>query len=174
MKMMIKKILVAALILVIAVSLFGCGDNDGKKYNESGLNFVLPDYMKELEVSASYADVAYGTLDDRSLEFTVYFYSASELLSELLMDRDSTVKQYADWFVEMNGYENVSERYDEEGKKITLRYVYESGSDSYFFYDYILRNEYMLYHITMSCNPEDRATYEPLFDEWAAKITLDY
>ena len=74
----------------------------------------------------------------------------------------------------MNEYKNVEEEYDEAGAKITLRYVYEDGNDRYFFYDYILRNEYMLYHVTMSCLPEDRALYEATFDEWASKITLDY
>ena len=172
MKRLVKKILLTLMTFSLAFSLFSC---DGyEKYNESGLNFSLPDYMKELEVSAEYGDIAYGTLDGRGLEFTVYFYSAEELMSELWMDKESTVKKYADWFVENNEYQNVEEDYDEEGRKITLRYVYEMGSDSYFFYDYILRNEYMLYHITMSCNPEDRATYEPMFDEWASMISLDY
>ena len=170
MKKAFKKLTLLSLALVLVFSLVSCD----KKYNESGLNFVLPEYMKELEVSEAYADVAYGTLDDRSLEFTVYFYAANELLTELLLDKESTVKQYADWFVERNDYENVEEKYDEEGCRITLRYVYEDGNDRYFFYDYILRNEYMLYHVTMSCKPEDRETYEPLFDEWASDITLDY
>jgi len=170
MKNALKKIILLMLALTLAFSFTSC-DN---KYNESGLNFSLPDYMKELEVSEAYADVAYGTLDDRDLEFTVYFYASNELLTELLLDKESTVKQYADWFVERNDYENVDEEYDEEGKRITLKYVYEDGNDRYFFYDYILRNEYMLYHVTMSCRPEDRETYESLFDEWASRITLDY
>ena len=170
MKNAIKRFTLLTLVIIIALSLVSCD----KKYNESGLNFVLPDYMRELEVSASYADVAYGSLDDRSLEFTVYFYASNELLTELLLDKESTVKQYADWFVERNDYENVEEDYDEENSRITLQYVFEDGNDRYFFYDYIVRNEYMLYHVTMSCNPEDRETYKPLFDEWASNITLDY
>ena len=170
MKNAFKKITLMMLAVILVFSLISCD----KKYNESGLNFVLPDYMKELEVSASYADVAYGTLDDRGLEFTVYFYASNELLTELLLDKESTVKQYADWFVERNDYEGVEEEYDEENSRITLRYVYEDGSDGYFFYDYIIRNEYMLYHVTMSCDPEDRETYESLFDDWASRIFLDY
>ena len=174
MKKMIKKISVVALVLILALSMFGCKNKDEVKYSESGLNFVLPKYMKELEVSAAYGDLAYGTLDDRHLEFTVYFYSSSELLTELLLDKESTVEQYASWFVAMNDYENVEEEYNKEAQKITLRYVYEYENDSYFFYDYIIRNEYMLYHVTMSCDPKDRELYEPLFDQWASRITLDY
>ncbi len=172
MKKTFKKLTFLIVALALTLSLFSCGD--GVEYNESGLNYVLPDYMKELEVSEAYADIAYGTLDDRNLEFTIYFYSAAELLSELLLNTDTTVKEYADWFVELNDYQNVEEKYDEAGKNITLRYVFEDGNDRYFFYDYIVRNEYMLYHVTMSCNPEDRAEYEGLFDEWVTQITLDY
>ena len=88
--------------------------NDNNSYSISGINFILPKYMKEIEVSASYADIAYGTLDDRTLEFTIYFYSKNELLSELLLDTESTVEQYANWFVAMNEYQNVERSYDEE------------------------------------------------------------
>ena len=128
MKNLLKKITLLALVLIMSASLFACGDE--KAYSESGLNYVLPKYMKELEVSAAYADIAYGTLDDRSLEFTIYFYSKNELLSELLLDTESTVEQYANWFVAMNEYQNVERSYDEEGRKITLRYVYEDGSEA--------------------------------------------
>ena len=173
MKKTVKKILLSVVVLTLILSLFSCGDGF-VKYSESGLNYKLPDYMKELEVSEAYADIAYGTLDGSSVEFTIYFYAAEELTTELFLSKDSTVRQYADWFVQLNEYENIEEEYDEEGKKIILRYVYEDGADSYFFYDYIIRNEFMLYHVTMSCNPEDRELYEATFDEWASMIYLDY
>lgn len=174
MKKLNKKISVILLALTLVFSLASCGDSNEyfNEYNENGLNFTLPKYMKELEVK--YADLAYGTLDESGLEFMIYFYSRDELMSKLYMDMDTTVEKYADWFVQFNEYENVEVEYDEEACSIVLRYVYENGAERYFFYDYIVRNEYMLYHVTMSCNPEYRETYEPAFDDWASRISLDY
>ena len=171
MKKMFKKILLTVLSLALLLSVFSClKDNTDIKYNEGGLNYSLPDYMKKMEVPAAYGDVAYGSLDERNIEFLIYFYPKESLMSQLLLDMNATVKEYADDFVLYHGYEKVEESYSEQECLITLKYVYEGD----FYFDYIVRNEYTLYHVTMTCKAKDRETYEPTFVEWTKKISMDY
>ncbi|MBE6644764.1 MAG: hypothetical protein E7612_05220 [Ruminococcaceae bacterium] len=138
-------------------------------YSENGLNFSLPSYMETINVN--YADLCFANSGDDT-QFFIYFYSSEALLTDLYMDMDSTVKEYADWFVNLNGYTNVEENYDEENKKIVLKYVYED--ESTFYCDTILRNEYSLIHVTMCCQERNRAIYEPVFDEWITYLSLVY
>ena len=138
-------------------------------YSESSLCFSLPAYMAETDVN--YADVCYGNISDNA-QFFVYFYAKEQLVTELYLDKEATVKEYADWFVAVNEYENVDEKYDEENKEIVLKYVYEP--EGTFYCDYITRNEYALFHVTMTCDEVLREKYESLFDEWIEKIYLLY
>lgn len=167
MKKSVRIFAVSLLVLATLLSAIGCRDDgDEKKYTESGLVYYLPRTMEEMNVN--YADVCYG---DGEAEFFVYFYTSDQLLAELYMDKDSTVKEYATWFANVNGYKNITEEYDEAGAKITMRYLYEDENDFYF--DYILRNENMLYHVTMTCSAEKREIYEPIFEEWRSNIRID-
>lgn len=153
-------------MIATLLSVFSCGGDGMEHYNTAGLKFSLPDYMKKANVN--YADVAYANND--GCEFFIYFYSSTELLTVLYIDKDSTVLEYADWFVGQNGYTGIEREYDEANCKLIQSYIYES--EDLFFYDYIVRNETNLYHITMSCRAEDVEYYKPLFDEWAGYIEL--
>ena len=153
-----------------------CRADTLNKYSTQGLTFYLPLYMQELDVN--YADYAYKSSDDsimtKDVEIMMYFYSPEQIISDLHMQRDVTVKEYADWFMRQYAGISVEENYDEENEVITLKYIYYDYHYSYFFFDYIVRNEYMLYHITYSCDLENRATYEPIFDELSSYIKLEY
>jgi hypothetical protein len=166
MKRIFKKLLFITLIFATMVTAVSCG-GDMKKYHENGLHFSLPKDMRKLSVS--YADLCYG--NDDFAQFFVYFYSKDSLLTDLALEKEATVKQYADWFVGMNGYTDVTENYDEENKVIVLKYVYEDEAD--FYCDYITRNEHALFHVTMCCKEELREKYEPMFDEWMKLISVD-
>ena len=179
MKRMLKKTLATALIIVMTLCVVACGggDDDGYiSYTSAGLNYEFPDYIQEIDVN--YADYAYASMDysimTRDVEVLMYFYSSDQLISDLALSRNVTVKDYAKWFIRQYAGVTMEENYDEENSIITLKYVYEEGSDSYFFFDYIIRNEYMLYHITYSCDPENRALYEADFEEWASRISMIY
>lgn len=166
MKGFVKVFAATLLVFAALLSAVGCvGDGDGV-IKESGLVYYLPSEMEKMSVT--YADVCYG---NGEAEFFIYFYTSDALLAELYMDKNSTVKQYADWFTLVNGYENVAEEYDEAGANITLRYIYEDEDDFYF--DYILRNEEMLYHVTMLCPADKREVYEPIFEYWRSQIKID-
>lgn len=170
MKRLIKNIFLVTLIISMLLCTCSCGGNNGmKRYSESGLIFSLPTYMQEFSVE--YADLCYGN-HEKNLEFFVYFYGSDALLTQLYLPTDCTVKDYAEWFVNMNEYEDVLEFYDEENARIVLEYIYEP--EQIYFCDYILRNEYALFHVTMCCNAEDRETYSPIFEEWRGYISLDY
>jgi len=165
MKRILKNLIFITLIFATLITAASCG-GDMKKYSENGLNFTLPKDMKKLSVS--YADLCYGNKD--FTQFFVYFYSKDSLLTDLALEKEATVKEYADWFVGMNGYTNVEENYDEANKVIVLKYIYEEEND--FYCDYITRNEHALFHVTMCCKAELKDKYDPMFDEWMKYISL--
>ena len=175
---MLKKTLATVMIMVMSLCAVSCGggDDDGYiTYTSAGLNYEFPDFIQEIDVN--YADYAYTSSDysimTKDVEIMMYFYSGEQIISDLHMQRNVTVKEYADWFMKQYAGISVEENYDEENNIITLKYVYDDNY-SYFFFDYITRNEYMLYHVTYSCSPENRELYEPYFDEWASRISMNY
>ncbi len=164
------KVISAVLLICVTLltSLVSCGDDDGfKRYAESGIIYELPIDMKKLSVN--YADICHG---NGEAEFMVYLYGRDALLSELYLKKDSTVKEYADWFVNNNGYVGVTEVYDEANSKIVLEYIYLP--ENTYYRDYIIANEHALFHVTFLCDAELRDKYSPVFDEWQGRIDLDY
>lgn len=166
MKKILRNLLFVILIITTLFTAVSCG-NGMKKYSESGLNFSLPKDMEKLSVN--YADICYG--NDDLVQFFVYFYSKDQLLTDLALEKDATVKEYADLFVGRWGYTGVEESYDEENKVIVLKYIYEEEDDYYC--DYITRNDNALYHVTMCCDKELMEKYVPIFDEWMKHISTD-
>ena len=170
-----KKIIVKLLfVLVIASTVLGiasCGD-DGelKSYSEAGLNFKLPKKMDKFEVE--WAAVCYGDHDniEENPLFFIYYYSRESLSTELYLDKDITVSEYADWFINANSYTKVKKTLNDDKTVITLKYIYEDEGDYYV--DYIMRNEAVLAHVTMSCRAEYREKYDPIFTEWMSYIAF--
>ena len=166
-----KKIIVKlALILVVISTLFtvtSCG-GEMKSYNESGLIFKLPKKMKKLEVN--WADLCYGESGnvEENVYFFVYYYTSDTLLTDLYLAKETTVSEYADWFINANGYTDVEKNLNEDGTVISLKYIYEDENSFYF--DYIMRNGELLVHVTMTCNEPYREKYEPIFTEWTGYI----
>ena len=170
MKSFIKKALSLFLILVMLVCVASCG-KDTVNYSEAGLNFSLPKYMEKRNFMN--VDLAFSSNEDRYLQFHVYFYTNDTLMGDpTYMPKDVTVEYYAMWFIAINEYTNVDKSYDEAGRKIVLRYVYEP--ENTYFCDYILRNDEALYHVTMTCDAGDKDKYIPMFEEWMNSIYLDY
>ena len=171
-----KKILCILLFSALAFSLIACSGDDSSlnadgliEYSESGLEFALPEEMTKRSVN--YADVCYS---DGTVEFFVYFYSRDALLTELFLNKDTTVSEYADWFVNANSYEGVVRELDESGKKIEMHYVYEPDGENTFYNDIIMRNGDSLIHVTLSCPNEKIAEYESTFALWKKYVALTY
>ncbi len=172
-----KKIVVKLFfVLVIISSVFGitsCGDDGGMvSYSEAGLNFKLPKNMEKLEVN--WADSCFGDRNNvkENAQFFTYYYSRDALLTDLYLDKDVTVSEYADWFKNANGYTDVQKTVNEAGNTATLKYEYHEDGENLFFVDYIIRNEAVLAHVTMCCNAEYREKYDPIFAEWITYISL--
>ena len=168
-----KKILVKLFLVLVTVSLIfsisSCG-GEMKSYSVAGLNFKLPESMEKLEVN--WADVCYGERNniEENPQFFIYYYSRDELLTEIYLGKDVTVSEYATWFINANGYTDVEKNLNEDGTSISLKYIYEE--ESTFYFDYIVRNEAVLAHVTMCCNAPYREKYEPIFTEWMGYIRL--
>lgn len=167
MKRMLKKLVFITLIIAALFTAVSCGD-EMKKYSESGLNFSLPRDMKKRSVS--YADIYFR--NDDFTEFFVYFYPKDKLLADLALDKEATVKEYADRFVGRNGYTDVEESYDEENRVIVLKYLYIDEDEEDYYCDYITRNDDALFHVTMCCPMDIMEEYIPIFDEWMKHISI--
>ena len=142
-------------------------------YSECGLNFSIPDYMEKIEVPATYADICFRNRGDGA-EFFIYYYSRESLLADLSLNMDVTVKEYVDWHEAANDYVyvGIEEEYDEENKIIVQKYHYEP--ENTFYYNVVMRDEYSLIHVTMSCDIKDRGIYEPIFESWAKDFSFAY
>ncbi len=145
-----------------------CNEVQMNSYNEFGLKFKLPENMKKLEVN--WADLCYGERDnaEENVLFFIYYYTSDSLLTELYLSKETTVSEYAIWFISVNGYTDVERNLNEDGRIITLKYLYEDS----FYFDYILRSEALLVHVTMTCDADYREKYDPIFTEWTGHIEL--
>jgi len=169
-----KKLLSVLVLFALAFSLVSCSsDDDGPErnedgliiYAESGLNFALPDEMTERNVN--YADICYG---DGEAEFFVFFYSRDSLLTECFLSKDATVKEYAEWCIDFSSCTEVTEEYDEEGRRIKYIFV----ADDTYYIAVIMRNNDSLIHVTMCCPQDMRDAYIPEFAVWEKHVSLMY
>ena len=163
MKKIIRNLLFIT-VIISALLLSSCGDLE--KHSSAGLVFYLPEDMKEINVA--YADLCYANSET---EFFVYYYSRDELLTKNFIDKDSTSEEYLADFIAFNGYIDVDASYDSEKNIATAKYVYDI--ENTFYYDFVIRNYYVLAHVTMHCDADLRDKYEPIFDGWAEKIYLE-
>ncbi len=163
MKKSLKKALFIA-VIISALLLSSCGNM--KKHSSAGLVFYLPKDMEQMNVT--YADLCYG---NQECEFFVYYYSRDELLTKNFIDKDSTSAEYLEDFIAYNEYTDVEFTADSEKNTATAKYIYEFESS--FYCDFVIRNYDMLAHVTMNCGADLRDKYEPIFDGWIEKISLE-
>ena len=168
MKRIFKNLIFVTLILATLLGAVSCG-GEMEKYSENGLSFALPKDMKKMNVN--YADLCFG--NDELTEVIFYFISKDSLLTMCSLDKEATVKEYADWFCGSNGYTNVEENYDEENQVIILKYIYEDEDEHDYYCDYITRNEHAVFHVTMCCKANLKDKYDPMFDEWMTYIHIN-
>ena len=166
MKKMIRKLLF--ITVIISTLLFATACDDLQRYSSAGLVFYLPKDMEEMNVT--YADICYG---NRECEFFVYYYSRDELLTKNFLSKDATSLEYLEDFIAFNEYTDVELEWDEETNTASARYMYESDIEYTFYFDYVIRNYDVLAHVTMNCRGEMREKYEPIFEEWKEKISME-
>ncbi len=137
-------------------------------HSSAGLTFYLPKDMEEMNVT--YADLCYGNSE---CELFVYYYSRDELLTKNFLDKDATSEEYLQDFIAFNGYTDVDFSADAEKNTATAKYIYEGSGEYTYYCDFVLRNYDVLAHVTMDCDGELREKYEPIFDEWIERISLE-
>ena len=101
----------------------------------------------------------------------IYFISKDALLLDYYLDKDCTAEEYSEDFIKSMGYTDVTTIKDESGCVINY-YLYESENESDFYFDYIVRNEETLFHVTMCCDPENAEKNLPIFFSWAENIKV--
>ena len=168
MKRFLSALLFAALVLTLA----SCSDGETQlnedgliPYSESGLEFALPENMERHSVT--YANLCYG---DGKAEFFADFFSRDVLMSEWYLDKDVTVKEFAEERLVMSMCDELVEEYDEPNQRIKYTFVAE---DSYYVAIF-MRNYDCLIHATMCCPIEMKEDYLPAFETWEKYIALTY
>ena len=168
MKRIIKTSIAMIIALATVFSVVSCSSGNTKTYEENGLVYTLPKDMRLGSVPEEIADTYY--LNDDGVEFFIYFIS-EETLRLYYYLTTCTPEEYATAFIADMGYKDVTTYVDPSGYVI-FYHTYTSDVESDFYYEYVIRNEETLYHVTMCCDPEDVETYKPIFEEWAKKIHL--
>lgn len=166
MKRLLKMLFALLLISATLFSTVSCGEKDYKDYSVSGLSFRLPKDMKEINVN--YSNISYW---NGEAEFFAEPIPRDALLSEYILDKDITATEFSEVLVAVNGYENVEKTYDEVRDSVTLSYVYEP--EEQYYCDFIIRNEEVLYLVTMCCDVEYMEKYKPIFKEWISNISIE-
>ncbi len=185
MKKILSSILTVALVAILALSLFSCG-NDGN-YEKIGLKFYLPTEFTEATYQG--CDIAYtklhydenGNKQGVEAEFTVNAMSYEELqnatYNEMPDPWPTNVLDYIRNFVIVNGFSLKDYTYDKEKNVAELKIVYkypaeaENMPDEYCHF-VVMDNGEAIYLITYSCKAIYKEIYEPLFTEWASNLEL--
>lgn len=166
MKKLFKSVLILLLVFTTVLCAASCGESEYKDYSISGLNFRLPNDMKETNVN--YANISYW---NGEAEFLAEPIPRDALLAEYILDKDITVTEFAEVFIAVNEYENVEKTYDEVRDSMTLSYIFEP--EEQYYCDFIIRNKEALYLVTMCCDVEYMEKYKPIFADWISNISID-
>jgi ABC-type glycerol-3-phosphate transport system substrate-binding protein len=167
MKLIFKKILVCVLLLAAVVCSASCGESDDVTfYSDEVWSFTLPKDMKKMNVTTT--AICYG---NGEAVFFAEVFSRDEILTELFIDKDVSIDEYADILIELNEYTEVEKKLIPERNAAIIKYAYEP-EDKYYGLDFVTRNYDLLYTVTMSCDYELKDKYEELFEEWVEKIVI--
>lgn len=172
-----KKILKGILLLLTLISLImsavscddGVDENGNIKYSEYGFNYRLPEEMDKKTVS--YAAILHS---NREATFMVS-YLDSEGFTEEEIDPDIKIDRYADKFLRFNDYDGVTYNYDEEQRKVDFfaEKTFDEGKETeetVLYYHILIRNDYVIYIVTMYCDVSLSEKYRPIFEEWGSYI----
>ena len=178
MKKIISVMLIIASLLVMSLSLSSCTDENGNNYNEIGLSFYLPDGFEKMSIQ-NYSH-AYR---NGEAEFLISATSYEELESTETASGEPKVSwptdlySYVRFFAIENNISLSKYTFDHEKERGEIKYVYDyEGEDSFIESDYchyvFLDNGEAIFFITYTCKVSFMEKYQPLFDEWAARLVL--
>ena len=178
MKNVFKLVLTAVLVCSLMFSYVSCTEESGPKvdadgfisYTDLGLNFRLPENMKQKNVQ--YAAIFFT---DGKADFFVNVFENEVIRDNWYLREGFTVSEYTDRFIVENNYKCDFE-YDEEKNVATfgVHYpIYESSDEPpEYYYHYITQEGSAVYIVIMSCPEEDFETYSPEFIKWQAFLSV--
>lgn len=174
MKKSITALISIILSLATLLSLVSCGEDvpDGYvKYEEYGFSYMLPVEMDKKTVS-------YAAICHSNREATLMVdYLEAESLEEMEIDPNITIKRYADKFLLLNDYDDTVYTYDEERDRVYFfaEKTFEKGEaneETVLYYHLLMRNDYVIYIVTLYCDISLKDKYTPIFLEWADYMSI--
>ena len=172
-----KKIASFMIIFVLLLSLVSCGGDEGEGSDSGhtehylyGLSYKLPDDFTQK--TAQNADAQYS-----NGEATFFFnaFGETEMLQDLMIESDMTVKQYTEYFLTLNPYADDYE-YDAERNVSTFNYIYDYGDvgfESEYYTFLITRSEDCLYVAAAYCTVNNIEKYSQTFSEIFNSIVIE-
>ena len=190
----LKLILIACAVLVVIVAItlilvFALNANDPNapegtvKHQEIGLTFYLPESFEKRNYSGY--QHSYSDGDAEFLLAAISYQDLEEATDENGMPTPwpTTVYDYSRRFVIENsgvGFDMGLDdwQYDEAENVATIKGYFPyngtevEGMDDVYTHYIIMDNGEAIFFLTFSCEIESREIYEPLFDTWAAALSL--
>ena len=182
MKKVMKKLIPAILIGVLAVSLTACGGNSGGSgsgggSSSGGSGSKLTTYTFD----GFTAQLPKGDVDDME-GFVAYYYNDNFMMSALKEDAetfagynanidDYTLEDYAEMVEYANGVEDSFEL-DEKGN-LSITYQREAEGRNFFYYSTVKQGTQSFWVITFACFDGEEGTYLPQFKEYASLLEFD-
>ena len=173
-----KKTVIALISIILSlatlISLVSCDEDVPEgyvKYEEYGFTYMLPEEMDKKTVS--YAAICHS---NREATLMVDYFDA-ESLEEMEIDSNITIKRYADKFLLLNDYDDTVYTYDEERDRVYFfaEKTFDEGEvteESVLYYHLLMRNDYVVYIVTLYCDVSLKEKYTPIFLEWADRMSI--
>lgn len=163
-----KKIFGIVTILFASLLVTGCfGENVvDKEFSANGFTITLTEdfYEKELITVTNYYVSNGAIVTALKEEFTT--------LESVGLDSDSTLEEYAK-AVEANNNGNYDFKMNEKSNYLYFTYNATINSKDYYYYAVIKKGSDSFWLINFACFEDEKAQYQPKFEEWASTIKVD-
>ena len=152
-----KKILLFFITISLLFSLFACGSEKYKTYNESDVIYKLPpDFVA---TNYGYGELEYS--NEKGAYFFFMSFDGDELEEDQMMPRDTTVQEYAQTCITVWGVD-AEYVYNKENDSATFDYHIEE--DGEYYRHLVIWGSEKLFLFTLSCYSADVEKYASTFD----------
>lgn len=169
MKNLLKTLAVLLLVAICTLTAVSCEKGGDVTRTENELTYTLPPDMTE----RNYQDIPVA-FSNGEATFVLIVWGRREYATNWYISEEFDVIDATEKHIEANGYANEYD-YDEVRGVTTLSAYateYEGSEELDFFYNLIAVTENYVYIVTMHCDEELGEKYKPVFEDWAAKITV--
>jgi len=143
--------------VVVGISLILAFGGRYKSYNFSDLRFKLPVDFKE--TNFGYGDIEYS--DGEGAYFLMNSYDAQQMMEDQGQDPEITAQEYAHTFITVW---NLDSKYVYDAERGAAIFDYHMEDSGEYYKHFVIRGSEKLFFFTVSCDSEDLAEYEKVFD----------